>query len=124
MEFNIGSYFKVVKYKRPYRDKEPQLAFLQKEMCGKYLLWDGDKQILVSKEEMFEATPFEETYLKDKVNNKFKNMFSAKPKATHKTEVTEIHVKPHEEEDNMEVITPKKEMSDFDIVLAGEEDIL
>ena len=137
MVFSIGDKFSVVRYKRIDKDDEPHLAFYQQRIGLKHMLWDGEKQVLVSDAEMMKATPEEAAAFRAKIdkefNDKIAKAFTPKPK----TQVTSFEAKsvrksdvsyekPHEEEDNMEVVaaTPKKPLTDFDILLAGEEDLL
>lgn len=144
MVFSIGDKFGVVRYKRIEKDDEPHLAFYQQRLGLKHMLWDGEKQVLVSDLEMMDATKEEAATFRAKIdkefNDKIAKAFTPKPKTQvtsleakkgKSTTVIEVPVeasytKPHEEEDNMEVVvaTPKKPLSDFDILLAGEEDIL
>ena len=135
MVFSIGDKFSVVRYKRIDKDDEPHLAFYQQRLGLKHMLWDGEKQVLVSDAEMMDATKEEAAVFRAKINKEFNDKiakaFTPKPK----TQVTSLEAKkgrsisdtkPHEEEDNMEVVaaTPKKPLTDFDIILAGEEDLL
>lgn len=131
MVFSIGGKFSVVRYKRIDKDDEPHLAFYQQRLGLKHMLWDGEKQVLVSDLEMMDATREEAAAFRAKIdkefNEKIAKAFTPKPK----TQVTSLEAKvsdtkPHEEEDNMEVVaaTPKKPLTDFDILLAGEEDLL
>ena len=132
MIFDIYSRFAVVRYQRAGKDDEPHLAFYQQRLGVKHMLWDGEKQLLVTDLEMMEATKEEAAVFRAKANEEFnKRLFKGTYKP--KTQVTSLSVrnnevvnKPHEEEDNMEVVaaTPKKPLTDFDILLAGEEDLL
>lgn len=128
MVFDVYSKFAVVRYQRAGKDDEPHLAFYQQKLGVKHMLWDGEKQLLVTDLEMMEATPEEAAAFRAKANEEFnKRLFKGTYKP--KTQVTSLeasYTKPHEEEDNMEVVaaTPKKPLTDFDILLAGEEDIL
>lgn len=143
MVFDVYSKFAVVRYQRAGKDDEPHLAFYQQRLGVKHMLWDGEKQLLVTDLEMMDATREEAAVFRAKANEEFnKRLFKGtyKPKTQvtsleakkgRSTTVIEVPVeasytKPHEEEDNMEVVvaTPKKPLSDFDILLAGEEDIL
>ena len=143
MIFDVYSKFAVVRYQRAGKDDEPHLAFYQKRLGLMHMLWDGEKQLLVTDLEMMDATKEEAAVFRAKANEEFnKRLFGGtyKPKTQvtsleakkgRNTTVVEVPVeasytKPHEEEDNMEVVaaTPKKPLSDFDILLAGEEDIL
>lgn len=128
MVFDVYSRFTVVRYQRAGKDDEPHLAFYQQRLGVKHMLWDGEKQLLVTDLEMMEATPEEAAVFRAKANEEFnKRLFKGtyNPKAQ-VTSLEASYTKPHEEEDNMEVVvaTPKKPLSDFDIILAGEEDIL
>jgi hypothetical protein len=93
------------------------------------MLWDGEKQVLVSDAEMMDATREEAAAFRAKIdkefNDKIAKAFTPKPK-TQVTSLEASDTKPHEEEDNMEVVaaTPKKPLSDFDILLASEEDVM
>ena len=144
MVFSIGSNFSVVRYKRIDKDDEPHLAFYQQRLGLMHMLWDGEKQVLVSDAEMMDATREEAAAFRAKIdkefNEKIAKAFTPKPKTQvtsleakkgRSTTVIEVPVeasdtKPHEEEDNMEVVaaTPKKPLSDFDILLASEEDVM
>ena len=128
MIFDVYSRFAVVRYQRAGKDDEPHLAFYQQRLGVKHMLWDGEKQLLVTDLEMMEATPEEAAAFRAKANEEFNKRLS---KGTYKpkTQVTSLeasNTKPHEEEDNMEVVaaTPKKPLTDFDILLAGEDDVL
>lgn len=132
MIFDVYSRFAVVRYQRAGKDDKPHLAFYQQRLGVKHMLWDGEKQLLVTDLEMMEATKEEAAVFRAKANEEFnKRLFKGTYKP--KTQVTSLSVrnnevvnKPHEEEDNMEVVaaTPKKPLTDFDILLAGEEDLL
>ena len=143
MIFDVYSDFAVVRYQRAGKDDEPHLAFYQRRLGLMHMLWDGEKQLLVTDLEMMDATREEAAVFRAKANEEFnKRLFKGtyKPKTQvtsleakkgRSTTVIEVPVeasytKPHEEEDNMEVVaaTPKKPLTDFDILLAGEEDIL
>ncbi len=136
MVFSIGGKFSGVRYKRIDKDDEPHLAFYQQRLGLKHMLWDGEKQVLVSDAEMMDATREEAAAFRAKIdkefNEKIAKAFTPKPKTqvtsleASTTQVEASNTKPHEEEDNMEVVaaTPKKPLTDFDILLAGEEDIL
>ena len=138
MAFDVYGKFDVVRYQRASKDDEPHLAFYQQKLGAKHMLWDGEKQLIVTELEMMKVTPEEAAVFRAKANEEFnKRLFNGTYKP--KTQVTSLEAKvsrnttveasvtkPHEEEDNMEVVaaTPKKPLSDFDILLAGEEDIL
>jgi hypothetical protein len=143
MIFDVYSNFAVVRYQRAGKDDEPHLAFYQQRLGVKHMLWDGEKQLLVTDLEMMDATREEAAVFRAKANEEFnkrlfKGMYKPKTQVTsleakkdRSTTVIEVPVeasytKPHEEEDNMEVVaaTPKKPLTDFDILLAGEEDLL
>jgi hypothetical protein len=143
MIFDVYSNFAVVRYQRASKDDKPHLAFYQQKIGLMHMLWDGEKQVLVSDAEMMDATREEAAVFRAKANEEFnKRLFkgtykpktqvtSLEAKVSRNTTVIEVPVeasytKPHEEEDNMEVVaaSPKKPLSDFDILLAGEEDLL
>jgi hypothetical protein len=138
MAFDVYGKFDVVRYQRAGKDDEPHLAFYQQKLGAKHMLWDGEKQLIVTELEMMKVTPEEAAVFRAKANEEFnKRLFNGthKPKTqvttleakvSRNTTVEASDTKPHEEEDNMEVVTAtlKKPLTDFDILLAGEEDIL
>lgn len=129
-------FFSVVRYKRVGKDDEPRLAFLQQKLGLKYLLWNGEYQVLVAEDEMRETTKEEANAFIEKIGKEYHEKIqkglskanaqvtSLEAKSVRKSDVS--YEKPHEEEDNMEVVaaTPKKPLTDFDILLAGENDVL